>query len=57
VEKIIPNTNSLNLTMKEGYKAMHINNYCFENGIVLKKLLTHTNSLEKEFLKILEHHD
>ncbi|MFK5855605.1 MAG: ATP-binding cassette domain-containing protein [Bacteroidota bacterium] len=57
VEKITPNGNSLNLTIKDGYKARDINDFCFENGIVLKKLLTHTNSLEKEFLKILEHHD
>lgn len=57
VEHITENGSTLNLTMKDGFTAIHINKFCFEQGIVLKKLLTHTNSLEKEFLKILKDHD
>ncbi len=57
LEEIIQNGDSLFLTMKDGYTAIQINEFCFQNGIVLKKLLTHTNSLEKEFLKILEQND
>lgn len=57
LEKIIPNDISLQLVLKEGFSANKINEFCFENGIVLKKLITHTNSLEKEFLKILKEHD
>lgn len=57
VEHISENGSTLNLTMKDGFTAIHINKFCFEQGIVLKKLLTHTNSLEKEFLKILKDHD
>jgi hypothetical protein len=43
--------------MKEGSDAADLNDYCFEKGITLKKLFTHRNSLEQEFLKILREHD
>jgi hypothetical protein len=43
--------------MKEDTTAEMLNDYCFENGITLKKLFTHRNSLEQEFLKILREHD
>ncbi|NOY51730.1 MAG: ATP-binding cassette domain-containing protein [Chlorobi bacterium] len=56
-EKIENGGNTLTMTLKDGYNAMQINEFCFNNGIVLQKLSTHTNSLEKEFLKILKDHD
>ena len=49
--------NHLLVTLKEGYTAREVNGWCFEHGLVLKKLLTRTNSLEQEFLKILKEHD
>lgn len=51
------NGSSLLITMKEGSDAADLNDYCFEKGITLKKLFTHRNSLEQEFLKILREHD
>ena len=51
------NTTSLNLNLKDDYTASDVNAFCFEQGIVLRKLVTHTNSLEQEFLKILKEHD
>jgi len=57
IEKIENGGNVLTLTLKSGFTAMQINEFCFKNGIILQKLNTHTNSLEKEFLKILKEHD
>ena len=57
LESIKPNGNSLHLSLKDGFTAKDVNEFCFKHEIVLKKLLTHTNSLEKEFLKILKEHD
>lgn len=57
IDKIENGGNALTLTLKNGFNAMQINEYCFNNGVVLQKLNTHTNSLEKEFLKILKDHD
>lgn len=57
IEKIENGGNVLTLTLKSGFNAMQINEFCFKNGIILQKLNTHTNSLEKEFLKILKEHD
>jgi ABC-2 type transport system ATP-binding protein len=37
--------------------ATDVNSFLFDKGIVLKKLVTQTNSLEQEFLKILKEHD
>lgn len=51
------NGSTLVVTMKEGITATHLNKYCFEQGITLKRLFTHTNSLEQEFLKILKEND
>ncbi len=56
-EQIMNNGNSFILIMKDGFTAKNVNEFCFDNGIVLNKLLTHTNSLEKEFLKILDNYD
>lgn len=57
LDSIKPNGNTLQVQLKEGFTAKDVNEFCFEHDIVLKKLLTHTNSLEKEFLKILKDHD
>ncbi len=57
IEKIENGVDVLTITLKNGFNAMQINEFCFKNGIILQKLNTHTNSLEKEFLKILKEHD
>jgi ABC-2 type transport system ATP-binding protein len=49
----VTNTGDLELTLKEGYNSESVNQYCHENGVILKKLITRTHSLEQEFLKIL----
>jgi len=51
------NGKSLIITMNEGVNATDLNNYCIAQGITLKKLFTHRNSLEQEFLKILREND
>jgi len=56
-ESIESNGKTLHLQLKEGFDAQQVNEFCFMQGIILKKLLTHTNSLEKEFLKILKEND
>lgn len=43
--------------LKEGHTAEDLNAFCFENDIVLKKLIVQTNSLEQEFLKILKENE
>lgn len=48
---------SLLITMKEDATASDLNDYCFEQGVTLKALFTHRNSLEQEFLKILREND
>lgn len=48
---------SLLVTMKDNVNASALNDFCFAQGITLKKLLTHRNSLEQEFLKILREND
>jgi hypothetical protein len=45
------------ITLKEDAGSTDLNNYCFKKGITLKKLFTHRNSLEQEFLKILKEND
>jgi ABC-2 type transport system ATP-binding protein len=57
LESLHKNTTSLHLSLKENYRATDVNAFCFEQGVVLRKLVTHTNSLEQEFLKILKEHD
>jgi len=48
---------SITVTLDENSSATALNNFCFEKGITLKKLFTHRNSLEQEFLKILREND
>ena len=57
IESSSSNGSIIELTLKPGTLATDINQYCFEKGITLKKLFTHTNSLEQEFLKILKEND
>ncbi|MEM8895113.1 MAG: ABC transporter ATP-binding protein [Bacteroidota bacterium] len=44
---------SLQLELTQDATATDVNRFLFDRGIVLKKLVTQTNSLEQEFLKIL----
>lgn len=48
--------NGLLLGLIDGFSSAQVNAFCFDQGIVLKKLITQTNSLEQEFLKILKEH-
>ena len=57
IESITMNGTNIQLTLKNDVTATGINDYCFEKGITLRKLFTHTNSLEQEFLKILKEND
>ena len=57
LESVQKTGNSLFVALKPDFTSMEINDFCFKHGIVLKKLVTQTNSLEKEFLKILKEHD
>jgi len=43
--------------LEDNFSSTDINAYCFEKGITLHKLVTQTNSLEQEFLKILKEND
>ena len=51
------NGTGLLVTMKDSVGATELNDFCFARGITLKKLFTHRNSLEQEFLKILREND
>ena len=57
IESIRVNGSHILLTLKPGVVATDINAFCFERGIVLRRLFTHTNTLEQEFLKILKEND
>lgn len=57
IESMHLNESNMQLTLQQGTYASNINDFCFKKGITLKKLLTHTNSLEQEFLKILKEND
>lgn len=55
--KYIQNGSSFIVTINDNISATDLNNYCYENGLTLKKLFTQRNSLEQEFLKILREND
>jgi ABC-2 type transport system ATP-binding protein len=57
MESYATNGTVIEVILKNDATAIDMNNYCFEHGITLKKLLTHTNTLEQEFLKILREND
>jgi ABC-2 type transport system ATP-binding protein len=56
-EEIKKTDHSFLVTLKPGFTASEINKHCFDNGVNIRRLLTQTNTLEKEFLKILKEHD
>lgn len=55
--KFISENGGIRLELNDEVTASDVNSFCFERGIVLKKLITKTKSLEQEFLKILKEHD
>ncbi|MEQ9301916.1 MAG: ABC transporter ATP-binding protein [Cyclobacteriaceae bacterium] len=55
--KVKPVNGSLQLELSKDITAADVNSFLFDKGIVLKRLVTQTNSLEKEFLKILKEND
>lgn len=57
IESVQKTAGSIFVVLKPEFTSAGINDFCFKQGIVLKKLVTQTNSLEKEFLKILKEHD
>ena len=57
LEKIEQSNGSLKAFLKEGQSADHLNQFCFDQGIALKKLIPESKSLEQEFLKILKEND
>lgn len=57
IESYQQNGSTIELILNDGINATDVNTYCFSKGVTLKKLLTHTNTLEQEFLKILREND
>jgi len=57
LEKLEKENGSLMVYLKEGQTSDHLNRFCFDQGIALKKLVPQSKSLEQEFLKILKEND
>ncbi|WP_370087589.1 ABC transporter ATP-binding protein [Ekhidna sp.] len=57
LEKMERQNGSLMAYLKEGQSSDHLNQFCFDQGIALKKLIPQSKSLEQEFLKILKEND
>jgi len=57
VDKVIDNQDHMLLEHSDTLTSSDVNKLCFDQGIVLKRLVTRTKSLEQEFLKILEEND
>lgn len=57
LEKMDVENGSLKIYLSEGFSSQQLNKYCFDKGIVLKKLVPQSKSLEQEFLKILKEND
>ncbi len=57
MEKVTSENGSLFVQLKEGHSSEDLNQFCFDKGITLKKLLQQSRSLEQEFLKILKEND
>ena len=57
MEKLDRENGSLKVFLADGYTSDHLNQFCFDKGIVLKKLIPQSKSLEQEFLKILKEND
>lgn len=57
VTHVVRENGAMHVDITDGKSAADINRLCFDKGIVLHRLLTRTNSLEQEFLKILKEND
>lgn len=57
LEKLERENGSLMAFLKEGQTSDHLNRFCFDQGIALKRLVPQSKSLEQEFLKILKEND
>lgn len=57
LDKVEKQNGSLMAYLKEGQTSDHLNRFCFDQGIALKKLIPQSKSLEQEFLKILKEND
>lgn len=57
LEKAESRNGRLMAYLKEGSTSNDLNQYCFDEGITLKKLIPQSKSLEQEFLKILKEND
>ena len=57
MEKMDLENGSIFVHLKDGKTSEDINKFCFDNGVLLKKLLPQSKSLEQEFLKILKEND
>lgn len=55
--KLIKENGSLFVHLKEGHRPEELNQFCFDKGISLDKLIPQSRSLEQEFLKILKEND
>ena len=56
-EKVERENGMVKVFLKEGHSSDHLNAFCFDQGIALKKLVPQSKSLEQEFLKILKEND
>lgn len=57
VESITHQNGTLTARVESGTSSSDLNKFCFENKIVLQKLVPLRKSLEEEFLKILKEND
>ena len=56
-EKTELENGSIKVFLKTSYTSDQLNQFCFEQGVSLKRLLPQSKSLEQEFLKILKEND
>ncbi|MEP0986885.1 ATP-binding cassette domain-containing protein [Ekhidna sp.] len=57
LERIENENGTIMAFLKENQTSDHLNKFCFDQGITLKKLIPQSKSLEQEFLKILKEND
>ncbi|GAB4244755.1 MAG: ABC transporter ATP-binding protein [Ekhidna sp.] len=57
MDKLERENGSIRVFLKENHFSHNLNQFCFEKGITLKKLIPQSKSLEQEFLKILKEND
>ena len=57
IQNVHHENSSLVIELDQGKTSEDVNRYCFDQGIPLRKLITQKNSLEQEFLKILQEND